>query len=359
MQAAIVAMLCDATPAQSSQSLVAAVLLGRDNWDVAAADAPHSARTQKLRHAVVNLLVAVLGAPDNNHLMMLLLEPRAMLGTYPVGFVYGLCPGPEGYHFDCGCVLDDHGRALRNRPPLRNDHLHWVNFCSWAMLAVGLLAFPETCDTIDQVLTNRYVQEVDPRRATRGESQADMARSFAMNYAMRCFECVCSHQGLTEEDRSLAFARLFHNFRERAVVGPPEFNRTFASAEGRLAYETTWSAMVDEVVRVLPELRHEAMQVSKAQGQLMRLQEFRASLSYLHKFFHSFEACALALPWEPDFAFVAALVNRREELAHLPLLGHFVQIQNWIFDRLSGVVPTKCLDSALVVLRHPPSRVNC
>ena len=322
---------------------------GRDDWDMAAAGGGAN-RAQRLKHAVVNLLVAVVGTPDNNHLMMLLLDPRAMLNSYPVGFVYGLCPGPEGYHFDCGCVLDDHGHAIRNRPPLRNDHLHWVNFCSWAMLSVGLAVFPESCHSIHDVLTNRYVQEVDPR--VRGDnSRADMARSFAMNYAMRCFECVCSRQELTEEDRSLAFARLFHDFRTRAVAGPPEFSRIFASPEARQAYEDIWRTMIDEVVVALPDLRREALRVSKAQGQLVRLQDFRTSLSYMHKFFHSFQACALALPWEPEFAFVAAIVNRREELAHLPLLGHFVQIQNWIFDRLNGVVPTKCLDSGSVVAR--------
>ena len=320
---------------------------GRDDWDMAAAG-DGANRAQRLKHAVVNLLVAVVGTPDNNHLMMFLLDPRAMLNSYPVGFVYGLCPGPEGYHFDCGCVLDDHGHAIRNRPPLRNDHLHWVNFCSWAMLSVGLAVFPESCRSIDEVLTNRYVQEVDPR--VRGDnSRADMARSFAMNYAMRCFECVCSRQELTEEDRSLAFARLFHDFRTRAVAGPPEFSRIFASPEARRAYEDIWRTMIDEVVVALPDLKREALRVSKAQGQLVRLQDFRASLSYMHKFFHSFQACALALPWEPAFAFVAAIVNRREELAHLPLLGHFVQIQNWIFDRLNGVVPAKCLDSGSVV----------
>ena len=250
---------------ETSRSLVAAVLLGQDDWDVAAAGDARN-RAQRLRHAVVNLLVAVLGTPNNNHLLMLLLEPRAMLNSYPVGFVYGLCPGPEGYHFDCGCVLDDHGHAIRNRPPLRNDHLHWVNFCSWAMLSVGLLVFPDSCDSIDEVLTNRYVGEVDPRNLRGGASRADMARSFAMNYAMRCFECVCSRQGLTEEDRSLAFARLFHDFRTRAVAGPVEFNRTFSTAEARQAYEEIWRDMVDAVVTSLPDLRREALQVSKAQA---------------------------------------------------------------------------------------------
>ena len=326
------------------------MLLGRDDWDVAAAgDA--AGRAQRLRHAVVNLLVAVVGAPDNNHLMMLLLEPRAMLNSYPVGFVYGLCPGPEGYHFDCGCVLDDNGHAIRNRPPLRNDHLHWLNFASWATLALSLLLYPANCETVDTVLTNRYVSEVDPRQ--RGAtSQADMARSYAMNFAMGWFECICSRQGFTEEDRSLAFSRLCHDFRVRAVASPPEFARTFASPEARQAYEEIWRDMIDGVVTALPDLRREALQLSKAQGRLLRLQDFRASLSYLYNFFHSFQACALALPWEAEFAFVAALVNRRQELAHLPLLGHFVQIQNWIFDRLNGVVPSKCLDPRPVVAFH-------
>lgn len=48
---------------------------------------------------------------------------------YPVGFVYGQMPGPEGYHFDCGCVLDQHGRMQRVRAPLENTHLHFLNFC--------------------------------------------------------------------------------------------------------------------------------------------------------------------------------------------------------------------------------------
>ena len=349
----MVALLCDTTPLQGSQSLVASVLLGRDNWDMAAAGDSDS-KTQRLRNAVVNLLVCVVGSPNNHHLMVLLLEPLALKDSYPVGFIYGLCPGPEGYHFDCGCVLDDHGRpvghGVRNRAPLQNIHLHWINFCSWAMLSVGLLVFPQNCDTIDQILTLDKVREVNPR--VRGASSlADMARSFAMNYAMRCFECVCSCQGLTEEDRSLAFTRLFCNFRMRAVARPPEFHRTFATAAAREAYEEIWRSIIDnDLIAALPELGREALRVSKAQAQLVRLQEFRASLSYLHKFFCSFRACTAALPWEPEFAFVAALVNRQEELAHLPLLGHFVQIQNWIGDRLNGLVPAKCLDQPLFAL---------
>lgn len=57
---------------------------------------------------------------------MLLLKPLHMMNTFPVGFVFGELPGPEGYHFDCGCVLDQQGRASRNRPPLENTHLHFV-----------------------------------------------------------------------------------------------------------------------------------------------------------------------------------------------------------------------------------------
>ena len=62
---------------------------------------------------------------------------------YPVGFVYGQMPGPEGYHFDCGCVLDNHGRTQRVRAPLENRHLHFVNFCylleCWKGLVICLL----------------------------------------------------------------------------------------------------------------------------------------------------------------------------------------------------------------------------
>ena len=170
----------------------------------------------------MNLLVTVVGCPDNNHLWMLLFDPSAMVQSclakhagnsikrkppwclgvqhelwkwlslklsghvlfitsswhnisvkhkihyvytlktifqaiqtfishsatffkpgYPVGFVYGQMPGPEGYHFDCGCVLDQHGRTQRVRAPLENRHLHFVNFCCllefWKGLVICLL----------------------------------------------------------------------------------------------------------------------------------------------------------------------------------------------------------------------------
>eukprot|EP00438_Fugacium_kawagutii_P000847 Skav222058 [mRNA] locus=scaffold707:21243:30377:- [translate_table: standard] len=117
---------------------------------------------------------------------MLLLEPTAMLNSFPVGFVYGAMPGPEGYHFDCGCVLDAHGRARKTRPPLTNAQLHFVNFCSWSMLALGLWIFPELCENITQVLTEGYIREVDGRHAA--ASFADSVRSFAMNFALGSFE---------------------------------------------------------------------------------------------------------------------------------------------------------------------------
>ena len=109
----------------------------------------------RLKNAMLNLLVVVLGVPDNNHLTMMLLEPTAMLNSFPVGFVYGAMPGPEGYHFDCGCVLDAQGRARpasRNRQPLTNPQLHLLNFCSWTMLALGCWIFPELCNDITQAM---------------------------------------------------------------------------------------------------------------------------------------------------------------------------------------------------------------
>lgn len=39
------------------------------------------------------------------------------------------------------------------------------------------------------------------------------------------------------------------------------------------------------------------------------------------RFFHSFEACSLALPVEPDLSFISLLLIKQDELAHLPLLG--------------------------------------
>lgn len=54
-----------------------------------------------------------------------------MLNTFPVGFVFGAMPGPEGYRFDCGCVLDAQGRTFQNRPPLESSHLHFVTWPKW------------------------------------------------------------------------------------------------------------------------------------------------------------------------------------------------------------------------------------
>eukprot|EP00435_Cladocopium_sp_Y103_P052829 s671_g16.t1 len=251
--ARVVAAFCDPQQLPTSDSLVAAVFLGRDDWEQVAGN--NETQAQRLKNAIVNLLVAILGAPDNNHLMMLLLEPYAMLQSFPVGFVYGAMPGPEGYHFDCGCVLDVHGRVHRNRAPLDNSHLHFVNFCSWSVMAIGLWIFPENCNNIGQVLTERHIREVDGGR--RAACLADSARSFAMNYALQNFECVCRHQGHTQDDRSLAFARLFQRFRQRAVNAPPEFARTFTSPEARQRYEEIWRVMIDEIVQELPELRTE------------------------------------------------------------------------------------------------------
>lgn len=155
----MVAAFCDPQQLPSSDSLVAAVFLGRDDWEQVAGN--NETQAQRLKNAIVNLLVAILGAPDNNHLMLLLLEPRAMLQSFPVGFCFGAMPGPEGYHFDCGCVLDVHGRATRNRAPLNNSHLHFVNFCSWSVMAIGLWIFPENCHDIGQVhQVGRYWKEL-------------------------------------------------------------------------------------------------------------------------------------------------------------------------------------------------------
>ena len=145
--ARVAAVLCDAAQLDASESLVAAVFLGRDNWEEVAGNGENRSR---LKNAMLNLLVVVLGSPENNHLSMLLLEPTAMLNSFPVGFVYGAMPGPEGYHFDCGCVLDAQGHARRNRAPLTNAQLHFVNFCSWSMLALGLWIFPQHCNNITQ-----------------------------------------------------------------------------------------------------------------------------------------------------------------------------------------------------------------
>lgn len=97
----------------------------------------------------------------------------------------------------------------------------------------------------------------------------------------------------------------------------------------------------------------------QAQSQLLRLQDFKSQLSYMQRFFHSYESCALALPVEPELEFIADLVNRREEMSHLPLLGHFVRLQNWIFDRLDGTLPKKFLEDGeplLVLLRKARKR---
>ena len=60
--------------------------------------------------------------------------------------------------------------------------------------------------------------------------------------------------------------------------------------------------------------------------------------------------CSLDPPFEPELKFVAELVIRKEELSHLPLLGHLVRLRNWIFDRLDGALPKKDLEKPLKVL---------
>lgn len=210
--AQVAAALCDVNRLPASESLAAAILRGdvaaRDLVAVLGGDGNVEQAARRLKHAIINLLVAVIGSPNNNHLTMFLLEPLAMFGSFPVGFVYGDMPGQVGYHFDCGCVLDAQGHARRNRPPLQNNHLHFVNFCGWAMLSVGLLIFPENCNNIGQVLTEGYIREVQLFQG-RQASFPDLARTFAMNYALQTFECVCQHQGYSHDDRALAFSRLF------------------------------------------------------------------------------------------------------------------------------------------------------
>eukprot|EP00435_Cladocopium_sp_Y103_P038957 s1454_g10.t1 len=178
---------------------------------------------------------------------MLLLEPTAMLNSFPVGFVYGAMPGPETYHFDCGCVLDAHGRARKTRPPLTNAQLHFVNFCSWSMLALGLWIFPELCENITQVLTEGYIREVDGRHAA--ASFADSVRSFAMNFALGSFE----HAGTFPQKHSVEW--FDRAFRHRAVQSPAEFQRRFATAAARQSYEEIWAELIDGTVQNLPQLR--------------------------------------------------------------------------------------------------------
>lgn len=59
---------------------------------------------------------------------------------------------------------------------------------SWAVLSLGLLIFPENCQGIDRILTLRYVQELAPLAPGEPGDAAEMARSYAMNFAVRCFE---------------------------------------------------------------------------------------------------------------------------------------------------------------------------
>lgn len=103
-------------------------------------------------------------------------------------------------------------------------------------------------------MTESYIQEVAGRRA-RAASFADNARTFSMNYALQMFECVCRHQGLTDDDRALAFSRLFRDFRQRAVANPVDFARAFGSPEQRERYEEIWRMMIDGIRETLDELR--------------------------------------------------------------------------------------------------------
>ena len=53
---------------------------------------------------------------------------------------------------------------------------------SWAMLSFNLLLFGTD---VDQILSARYVAELDPRSST---TKTEMARSYVMNFALRSFE---------------------------------------------------------------------------------------------------------------------------------------------------------------------------
>eukprot|EP00435_Cladocopium_sp_Y103_P042510 s1454_g11.t1 len=58
----VAAILRDAAQLPASQSLVAAVFLGRDNWEQVAGDGGEN--SQRLKNSMLNLLVTVLGAPE-------------------------------------------------------------------------------------------------------------------------------------------------------------------------------------------------------------------------------------------------------------------------------------------------------
>ena len=67
---------------------------------------------------------------------------------------------------------------------------------SWAVLSLGLLIFPENCQGIDRILTLRYVQELAPLAPGEPGDAAEMARSYAMNFAVRCFERLAFDESL-------------------------------------------------------------------------------------------------------------------------------------------------------------------
>jgi len=68
-------------------------LLGKDSWEESFAT---ESGALKLRHALVNLLVTVLGCPDNNHLWMLLFDPSAMVQS---------------------CLAKHAGNSIKRKPP--------------------------------------------------------------------------------------------------------------------------------------------------------------------------------------------------------------------------------------------------
>lgn len=60
---------------------------------------------------------------------------------------------------------------------------------------------------------------------------------------------------MTDDDRALAFSRLFRDFRQRAVANPVDFARTFGSPQQRERYEEIWRIMIDGIRENLDELR--------------------------------------------------------------------------------------------------------
>lgn len=364
--ARIIAEFCDPRASEASTSLAAVSFLGRSaEFVVQGEDTEQFAR--QFRNSLVNLLVTIVGSEGNSHLAMLLFNPYEMLqpaphGSYPVGFVYGRMPGPEGYHFDCGCKLDEQGRfedhrGFSNRAPFDNRHLHFVNFCGWAALALGFVLFPENVEHYDRLLTHGFVQEVGWRR--QGDSDAESARSFAMNFAKEAFHCIHTVQRLPVDDRALCISELLVRARRQAGADETNPNRRIFATEGdRQAYEETWRQMIDQVTEELPNLRRRAVEVAKAQQELLRLHDFRESLSYMQRFFHNFDLCCMTVPSEPGLEFVSTLLQSREQLKHLRLLGDIVCIQKWIRDRLDGKVPKQCVEQPVLHLIRKRQKVD-